>query len=315
MGPIRQRKPGFVEMVDPREVDAAPVSEGWVHEIKWDGYRAQAHLEGGKSQVFTRRGNDWTAKFGPISRAVAGLKARTAILDGEVVAVDSSGSGDFHELRRQLGRPSPQLIYQVFDLLWLNGEDLRPLPYIERKAGLRHLLAGAGERLAYVPGIETAGRQVLKGVCGLRLEGIVSKRVDSPYRPGRSHDWLKIKCKVTETFAVVGFSRDNNDRIDGLYLGRAEDGRFRYAGQVDNGIGDEELAELERRLRPLVTSGAPLIEKPKGKSAAKWTTPSVLVEVEYPNKASDGRLRHPRFKGFRDDLAAKATQPRRSRRR
>jgi len=297
-------------MVDPSEVDAAPAGDGWAHEIKWDGYRAQAHLEHGKSQIFTRKGNDWTGRFGPIAEAVGALRARTAIFDGEVVAVDTRGRGDFHELRRELGKARPRVIYQVFDLLWHDGEDLRGQPLRDRKDRLRGLMSGVEPPLAFVEGIQLdKGAQVLDVACDLGLEGIVSKRLDSPYRAGRSHDWLKTKCEMTETFAVVGFSRDDHDRIDGLYLGRAEDGRFRYAGQVDNGIGTDDLIELERRLLPLVISRAPLIEKPKGKSGARWTTPAVLVEVSYPNKAEDGRLRHPRFKGFRDDLERGSGSP------
>ena len=300
-------------MVDPTLVATPPTGTGWVHEVKWDGYRLQAHLEVGRAQTFTRKGNDWTSKFATIAAALLELKARDAIFDGEVVAIGENGAGDFHELRRQIGARRAQLAYQVFDLLWLDGNDLRPLPLAERKTRLRKLLAGAGDTLAYVDGLDADGSRVLEGACRLQLEGIVSKRIDSPYRAGRSHAWLKAKCAVSETLAVVGFSRDDRGRIEGIHLGRAVEGGFAYAGTVENGLGAEDLDRLERELLPAVVPRAPLVGTPKGRRGTKWVRPAVLVEVSYPNKTEDGRLRHPSFKGFRDDLLPKASGRRRKR--
>jgi bifunctional non-homologous end joining protein LigD len=127
---------GFLKYLDPNEVDRPPSGESWAHEIKWDGYRAQAHLTAGRATVYTRNGNDWTARFGPIAKAVELLPARTAILDGEAVAIDRKGAADFHELRRQLGQAHGRIIYKAFDLLWLDGEDMRPLAWSERKRRL-----------------------------------------------------------------------------------------------------------------------------------------------------------------------------------
>jgi bifunctional non-homologous end joining protein LigD len=140
----RPPKPGFLEMVDPTLVDAPPSGGRWGHEIKWDGYRAQAHLKDGRVQIFTRQGHDWTKQFWPVAVALTELKATDAILDGEMVAIGASGVSDFHELRRQLGQTHPKLVYQAFDLLWLDGEDLRPLPLLERKQRLARLLSGSG---------------------------------------------------------------------------------------------------------------------------------------------------------------------------
>lgn len=296
----RATKPGFLETLDPTLVDAPPSGSGWVHEIKWDGYRVQAHLQRRGAQLFTRRGNDWTAKFGALPAAIAELAARDAILDGEVVAVDQNGISDFHALRRELGAAQPQLVYQTIDLLWMDGRDLRPLPLIERKARLQRLIGDAPTSLvAFVGHIVGDGRDVLRMACRLGLEGIVSKRLESPYRRGRSRDWLKTKCAVSETLIVVGYTEDRDTgRIDGIHLGRAGDGgTIIYAGSVENGL---DVAELERRLKPLRIARSPLAHPPKNRIA--WTRPAVLVEIAYPNKTAAGRIRHPSFKGFRDDL-------------
>ena len=169
----------------------------------------------------------------------------------------------------------------------------------------------AQPRLSLVASLEGDGGKAFQSACSLGLEGIVSKRMESGYRPGRSHDWFKIKCEVSETFAIVGYRQDDNDRIEGLYLGRADGETWRYAGQVEDGIGADDMEELERRLPSLVTRRPPLIDKPRGKNGAKWTRPEIFVEVVYPNRTDDGRLRHPRFKGIRDDMVASGSkQPR-----
>jgi bifunctional non-homologous end joining protein LigD len=297
--------PGFIRYLDPNEVERPPSGEAWAHEIKWDGYRAQAHLTEGRGTIYTRNGNDWTARFGPIAPAVELLPARTAIIDGEAVAIDRKGAADFHELRRQLGQAHGKIIYKAFDLLWLDGEDLRPLAWSERKRRLQDLFdklpPAASDVLNYAEPLHQDGATVYASVCRLGLEGIVSKRIDAPYRAGRSDAWRKTRCARSETFAVVGFSENSRGRLDGLYLARGEKGSLVYAGSVEKGFGAGDLRDLETRLRPLFTRKSPLtvaVRKPK----ARWVRPAVLVEVAYPNASADGRLRHPSFKGFRDDI-------------
>jgi bifunctional non-homologous end joining protein LigD len=289
--------PDFIETSDPSH-GPPPKGDSWAHEVKWDGYRGQAHLRNKK--VFTRQGNDWTQRFSPIAEAVARLKASEAILDGEVVAL-KGGLSDFHELRRELGRPSPEIVYQAFDLLWHDGEDLRPLPYLVRKHRLRKLIGDGSQHLQYVDFFQVEGKRVWESACRLKLEGIVSKRLDAPYRSGRVHTWIKAKCQESETFSVVGFSQDDMDRIDVLYLGREEGGKLTYAGKVETGLAGPDFKEVTRRLRPLIVPRSPLAGVPK-KARTKWVEPKMLVEVSYSNKSADGRLRHPSFKGLRDDL-------------
>jgi bifunctional non-homologous end joining protein LigD len=304
--PGKKIPPGLISYLDPVEVERPPAGESWAHEIKWDGYRAQAHLTAGRATVYTRNGNDWTARFGPIAQAIELLPARTAILDGEAVALDRKGVADFHELRRQLGQAQGRIIYKAFDLLWLDGLDMRPLAWGERKRRLQGLIeklpAAAAAVINYVEPLHQDGATVYASVCRLGLEGIVSKRIDAPYRPGRSDAWRKTRCARSETFAVVGFSENSRGRLDGLYLARGEDGALVYAGSVEKGFSAGDLRELDARLRPLITRQSPLavaVRKPK----ARWVRPKVLVEVAYPNASADGRLRHPSLKGFRDDIA------------
>ena len=198
--------------------------------------------------VYTRKGNDWTVRFGPIAQAVELLSARTAILDGEAVALDGKGVADFHGLRRQLGQAHSRIIYKAFDLLWLNGKDLRPQPWSERKRRLQTLIenlpTAAASVINYVEPLHQEGPTVYASVCRLGLEGIVSKRIDGPYRGGRSDAWRKTRCARSETFAVVGFSENSRGRLDGLYLARGEDGGLVYAGSIEKGFIAADLREL-----------------------------------------------------------------------
>lgn len=293
-------KPGLIEPCNPSLVTKPPTSTGWVHEIKWDGYRAQAHLGGGKVYIYTRSGDEWSETFHPVAAMVSQLRAQSAILDGEVVAM-KGGVSDFHELRHQLGYAIPAITYQAFDLLWLDGVDLRPLPFLQRKTKLAALIGEGSKFLTCVEHFETAGSRMLSNACKLNLEGIVSKRVDSPYRSGRSTDWVKTKCEASETLTVIGFAADGRGRVEGLYLARETDGQLVYAGSVSRGFAASDITELQRRLLNLVVK-KPALAKPPKAPDSKWVKPTVQVEVVYPNKREDGRLRHPAFKRLRDDL-------------
>jgi len=154
----------------------------------------------------------------------------------------------------------PDIVYEVFDLLWLDGEDLRPQAYIDRKALLKNLLRRANETIRYVDYVEGDGAAMLKAACTMEVEGIVSKRLDSAYRGGPSHDGQNTRCEVSEMFAVPDYGVDNNGRIDGILLGRGDGGSLRYAGAVDRGLGAVDLAELDRRLSPLEVARCPLID-------------------------------------------------------
>jgi bifunctional non-homologous end joining protein LigD len=300
---VEPAKPGFVAMVEPTLVDRPPTGSRWAHEIKWDGWRAQAHLDHGKASIYTRKGNDWTARFRAIADALATLPARSAILDGEAVAVDRDGRPDLHAVRSSNGR----ILYKAFDILWLDGEDLRPLAWSERKVRLHDLLrrlpADAATLISYVEHVHDEGFRVYESACKLGLEGIVSKRIDSHYRAGRSETWLKTRCAVTETMTVIGFSTVRgaaDGRLNGLHLARAEAGQLVHAGKVDKGLTADDLKQLEEKLRLLVIPRSPI--DGAAERGATWVTPQVLVDICYPNLTAVGRQRHPKFVRVRDDL-------------
>ena len=205
--------PGFIEPCCPTPRKEPPAGDGWLHEIKHDGYRAQAHLDAG-TRIFTRRGNDWAARMPTISAAVRALPVKSVILDGELVAVDAKGQPVFYELPAAVAaRPSrvtARLIYYAFDLLYLDGYDLRAAPLIERKRLLEALLDNARglQLIKYVESLEADGAVVLEHVCKLDLEGIVSKRADAPYRSGKRPEWIKTKCPA--------WREANKDRFEKL---------------------------------------------------------------------------------------------------
>lgn len=251
-----------MEYCDPTLSERAPTGAGWAHEIKADGYRAQVHLIDGKVTVYSRRGHDWTDKFGAIAEAAKHLKARQAILDGEAVVPASSGVADFHALRRELGkRNSDRLIYQTFDLLYLDGYDVRPAPYVERKAALKALLADASAALSYVEYLEGDGEMIYGHACAMGIEGIVAKAKDAPYRSGRQDTWLKLKCTKSDDFPIIAFVEKlgaKPRRIASLYLGRRDGDRLLYAGKAQTGFAMDEMREIRERLDPFIVRNPPL---------------------------------------------------------
>jgi bifunctional non-homologous end joining protein LigD len=199
--------PGFIAPCDPTLRERAPDGSDWLHEIKIDGYRAQLHIHDGRVRVYSRSGYDWTEQFSQIARAAEGLWARELIVDGEATVLGKTGLPDFQALPRELAKKhSDRLTYQVFDLLYLDGRDLRGLPLIERKHALEEVLAGAPPKIAPAEFIDRQdGESVFRHACELGVEGIVSKRRDAPYRSGRQETWIKLKCTKSDTFPIVAF--------------------------------------------------------------------------------------------------------------
>jgi bifunctional non-homologous end joining protein LigD len=273
----------------------APQGDQWLHEIKYDGYRVQVHLNRGRKKVFTRNGLDWTKRFTEIAGALA--ISGEAIIDGEVVVVHE-GRTNFSELQAELaaGRQG-RLIYYAFDLLWRNG-DLRKLPQIERKQQLLDLL---GENDIELPVLFSEhlvgdGQKMFEHAAKLNWEGIISKRADAPYRSERSENWLKIKAVQKGKFPVVGFVKDPSG-VAALYLGKQEGKHLVYMGKVGTGWSRTVSSQIRKQLDTVVSPKSKLtktIRKPK----ATWVEPKFYADVEYRDITSEGLLRASSFKGL-----------------
>jgi bifunctional non-homologous end joining protein LigD len=301
----------YIDPLDPTSVDHPPGGDDWIHEIKFDGYRAQAHKGNGRVTVFSRRGYNWTDRFGSIGGHLDELRVGSVILDGEVVFIGRNGKPDFAGLRGALGRKTERLHFYAFDLLFLDGEDWRRKPLLERKRRLQALLRGAPEQLQYVEHMQGDSRLIVEHACKLGLEGIVSKQVDSPYKSGRQESWRKSKCGLTDNFPIVAFVEKlgaRPRRIASLYVGRREGDRLLYAGKVQSGYSLEAAREVREALDPYIRPKTPLSE-PVAKPKATWVEPVVDAEVAYSSKTDAGLLREAVFKGLRDDLA---TEPART---
>jgi bifunctional non-homologous end joining protein LigD len=309
-GARRAPYPGFVEPCDPTLRGGPPSGSEWLHEIKMDGYRAQLHVHRGVIRVFSRRGHDWTDQFIRIADAAQTLSDRELIVDGEATVLSTKGVPDFQALRRELGKKhTNRVIYLAFDLIYLDGYDLRGAPLIGRKRALRELLASVPHTFVYSEFLEDQDAARVYGrACEMGLEGIVSKRRDSPYRSGRQNSWTKCKCAKSDNFPIVAFVEKlgaRPRRVASLYLGRREGSRLLYAGKARSGYTDALARELRETLDPLIIKSSPLTV-PVSKPKATWVRPVVEAEIEYGGITDDGLLRAAVFKGVRDDLALPA---------
>jgi bifunctional non-homologous end joining protein LigD len=303
--------PAFIAPCLATLADKAPESGNWVHEIKFDGYRLQARLAHGKVKLLTRKGLDWTPKFPVVAEAVAKLPAETALIDGEVVVEDEAGVSSFSLLQQALkDGDAGRMVFYVFDLLHLDGDDLRPLPLQARKAALAKLIARAPKTLRLSESIAEPGPVLLKQACKLRLEGIVSKRTDAAYHSGRGHDWIKTKCSDRQEFVVAGFAPSTNDAhsVGALVLGVYDRGALRYAGRTGTGFTHDSARELYRKLKALKRDTPPFASMPqeeRGVRAPVWVTPKLVAEVDFHGWTHGDRVRQASFQGLREDKSAK----------
>jgi bifunctional non-homologous end joining protein LigD len=282
-----------------------PEGDDWAFEVKWDGYRLAVHVEPGKIRVITRGGHDWTHRFPTIAHDVPELGLDTAILDGEAVVLDERGASDFGALQRVLGgrggkaSAAGAMLY-AFDLLYLDGRDLRALPLEERRNELERLIGKQHSSIRLSEEVNAHGADFLKLACSMGLEGIIAKRRDAPYRPGRGGDWLKIKCIQSETFLIVGYepSAVALGGIGRLLLAAKRGNELAYVGGVGTGLTHKTGSALKKQLDRLAT-GEPAVKlKRKG---VTWTKPDVAAEIAYRAWTDDGKLRHASFKGVREN--------------
>jgi len=291
-------------------VDDVPGGDDWVHEIKYDGYRMLCRVERGKARIFSRNGKDWTSQLRPIAEAAQRLNVKQAWLDGEVAAVDAEGHTSFQVLQNALSDPNRKpLTCFVFDLLYLDGHDLRQAALTERKRLLQQVLEGADPALRYSADVQGSGAEFLKEACRLGLEGAISKRADSLYRTGiRTRDWVKVKCGKRQEMVVGGFTDPQRSRrgFGALLLGVYESGELRYSGKVGTGFDDKTLTKLRSMLDKLEQSSSPFANPPRGFEAkgAHWVKPQLVAEIAFTEWSNDGALRHPSFQGLREDKKA-----------
>ncbi|MGA7545863.1 MAG: DNA ligase D, partial [Methyloceanibacter sp.] len=290
-----------------------PDGAGWLHEVKYDGYRIIGRKAGDEVTLFSRSGLDWTVRFPAIASALEGLPCKDALVDGEVAFVLPSGVTDFTSLQEHIDTPHQAIRYFLFDLIEVDGEDWRKKPLETRKDRLARLLSAKGlpERLIYSDHVRGSGRDFLAEACASGLEGIVSKRASAPYRSGRSKDWLKIKCGKRAEFVIGGYSRSTTkDRpFASLLLGTFKDGELNYAGKVGTGFDSADLTALAKRFKPLERKMSPFAEVPASeRRGAVWLEPELVAEIAYTEWTGDGRLRHPSFQGLREDKPAREVQ-------
>jgi bifunctional non-homologous end joining protein LigD len=309
---------GSAKRALPERVDAelatlvkeAPAGGEWLHEMKLDGYRMLTRIEKGTACMLSRNGKDWTDKFATIARTAARLPVETAWLDGEVVVMASDGRTSFQALQNVLaGENAAKLHYFVFDLLYLNGHDLRRVPLVERKKLLERLLESAPASIRCSAHVQGRGDAFLKEACNHKLEGIISKRAQSAYVGGRCRDWLKVKCSLRQELVIGGYTDPQGSRtgFGALLLGvYEEDGSLSYSGKVGTGFNEATLGELYRKVKALETKTPAFSNPPRGYEAkgAHWIRPELVAEIEFTEWTNDATLRHPSFQGLREDKKA-----------
>lgn len=295
-------------------VSEVPQGDGWIHELKLDGYRLLCSVHGDRVQIVTRNKKDWTGALPMLEAALGALGLDHAMLDGELVALDPKGRSDFQRLQNALGDGArAELHYFAFDLPFASGYDLRAVPLLERKRLLRSLIPESSDLIRFSDHVEGDGQRVLDRACAMGAEGIISKRAGSPYQGRRTKDWLKIKCLARQELVIGGYTEPGGARtgFGALLLGYYdEEGELIYCGKVGTGFGQAVLDSLSKALKARERTKPSFANPPKGSEAkgAHWVRPDLVAEISFTEWTGDGHLRHPSFQGLRKDKPAESVR-------
>ena len=308
----KYRKPQLATLVDD-----VPTGNRWMHEIKFDGYRALVAVRGKNVCIYTRNGKDWTDKFRPLVDAITALDLPSALIDSEIVAYDDKGNPDFSTLQKVLKRGfgsqqlSDNLALHAFDLLELEGEDLSDVPNIERKERLEALLANAQPPIHVAEHVLGAGETLYRAMCDAKHEGIISKTVDGKYSGRRSKAWVKVKCTRRQEFVIIGWkaSSAKGRPFASLLLAQHEGGELVYKGNVGTGFSAGDLDDLAGQLKRLERKTPPAEVAIASARNVTWVTPKLVVEIAFAEFTADGNVRHGSFLGLRSDKPAKTVVP------
>jgi bifunctional non-homologous end joining protein LigD len=298
--------PGFIPPSLATLKETPPAGTDWMHEVKFDGYRIQAHISAGKVKLFTRSGLDWTTRFGePLRRELSELKCQQAIIDGEIVVLSDKGVASFALLQGDLSASrTDRMHFYAFDLLHLDDTALLDEPLIERKSQLEELLKQTSTTVTrYSEHFEEPGETMLAHACRMGLEGVVSKQVDAPYHSGRTLDWIKSKCTLRQEFIVIGYlaSAASGRGLRSIIVGYRKNGKLVYAGRVGTGFSTKAGDDLKRKLEKLKVKSPAIAGLEKKEKNAIWVRPELVAEVEFRTWTSDGILRQASFQGLRED--------------
>jgi len=295
----------FIHPMLAREVDRPFDDPDWIFEIKWDGYRAIAEKSGDRVLLYSRNGQSFLERYPAVASAVGRIRA-DAVLDGEIVVLDNKGRSDFQFLQHYAGNPDKPIQYQVFDLLSLQGKDLTHLPLVERKKLLKKIIP-PDDVIRYSDHVPTKGKVFFNAAKRKGLEGILAKRADSLYYPGkRTEEWLKIKNHKTLEALIAGYTEPTGARkyIGALILGVPDGKELKYIGHAGGGFNQETLQETYRLLQPLRSPKSPFSETVRTNTPVTWVRPRIVCEVKFSEFTSEGKLRHPIFLRLRTDKPA-----------
>jgi bifunctional non-homologous end joining protein LigD len=301
-------------------VDEVPSGNAWMHEIKFDGYRALIAAAGDNVVVYTRNGLDWTDKFQPLVRSLAGLDLPSCLIDGEIVAYDADGNPDFSSLQQVLKRGHGEqtdktpLSFHAFDLLEVEGEDLTGLTNVERKERLDALLGAAKPPIHVADHVIGAGEKLFAAMCAAGQEGIISKRIDGKYASRRSKAWLKVKCILRQEFVIVGWKKSSakGRPFSSLLLAQNEGDKLVYKGNVGTGFNTDRLADLAARMAKLEVAEPPLEVPRPDRRGVSWLRPELVAEIAFAEFTHDGSVRHASFIDLREDKKVSEVVPERA---